>query len=391
MKHWSKVLSSSILLLLTACATTPTVRVVHAPFHPSATDNVTFTADAHAEDGVSVIDIVQRSFDRAGFCAAYVAGRCVPLAMPTVKTVKSCRFEPVQADARCEAIVPPFGDGSFVTYGASVKDARGTTAEDEWIGFAVGTQADATAPVAVYTRGNDASALDVVLIPVDYNGVPGRTYRDFVGDVRRLVVEGYLAHEQVTNNRDKWNFYVNPVTGGLMQTTIGSTVNRSVTQPTNWSKVSAFADVAGYVHNNASWRDFASFGGGGVGSFTIQAPLTGTILHETGHAIFGLSDEYCCDGGIVTTSWQHENMFSSQASCQASAGAHGVTASDCTQLTATNGFCGGRDASGNPILGGTNQQWRQDAASDLMGCGGNSGADAGLLDDSRIHWLYDSL
>jgi hypothetical protein len=204
-------------------------------------------------------------------------------------------------------------------------------------------------------------------------------------------VDGYLAHTQVTNNRDKWNFYVNPVTGGLMQTTIGTVVNRSMTQPTNWAQVSAIADAVAYVHNNADWRDFASFGGGGIGSFTIEASLTGTILHETGHAIFGLSDEYCCDGGIITTSWQHENMFSSQASCQASAGVHGIAAANCSQLTTTNGFCGGADASGNPILGGTNQQWRQDAAGDLMGCGGNAGANAGVLDDSRIHWLYDSL
>jgi hypothetical protein len=123
-----------------------------------------------------------------------------------------------------------------------------------------------------------------------------------------------------------------------------------------------------------------------------------TIVHETGHAVFGLSDEYCCDGAIVTTAWPHPNMFASQSDCQTSAVAHGVPVANCIQLTPTvRFFCGGTAPSTTipggttPVLGGTNNQWVQDADSDLMGCGANSGGAAGTLDESRIYWYYDHL
>jgi hypothetical protein len=375
---------------LSACAPLA-VQALHAPFHPSSSDQVTFTADAQAARGVSEISILQRTFEQRGFCAAYVAGKCKPLPTLGVKTIKTCTFEARPPNAHCETTVGPFGDGTFVTYGASVKDAAGQTGEDQWIGFAAGKQDDPNEPVPVYTRGSSATTIDVVLIPVDYDGSPGRTYRNFVDDARRFITEGYLAHANITDNRGKWNFYVNPVTGGLIQTTIGSSVSRGVTEPANWSRISSLADTVGYVHNNGAWRDFAIFNDAGVAHFTILASTPGTIVHETGHAIFGLSDEYCCDGGTVTTSWPHDNLFNNQSACQTSATAHSVPVAACTQLSSTNGFCGGRDASGNPVLGVTNGLWRQDTAADLMGCGGNAGAAGGVLDGARIRWFYDGL
>lgn len=375
-------------MALSACAPL-TVQALHAPFHPSNTDRVTFAADAQAADGVTEIEILQRTFAQRGFCAAYVAGKCVPLPTFGVQTIKSCRFDERPTSAHCEVAVGPFADGSFVTYGARVKDAAGRTGEDLWIGFAAGRQADPNEPVPVYTRGNSDSTIDIVLIPVDYNGVPRRTYRDFVADARNLVTAGYLAHAEITNRRDKWNFYVNPVTGGLQQNTIGGKVTRRVIEPANWSRFSSVAEVAAYVHHNAAWRDFANFNDAGTAHFTILASTPGTIVHETGHALFGLADEYCCDGGTVPTSWPHGNSFNDQATCQNSATTHGVATAACTQLSSTNGFCGGVDASGNAVLGGTNNLWRQDTAGDLMGCGGNGGAGGGVLDAARIRWVYD--
>ncbi|MDN8616480.1 hypothetical protein [Variovorax ginsengisoli] len=368
------------------------VRAIHEPFHPSSTQQITLSAEAESTRGIAEISIVQRTLTRDRYCAPYVAGECLPL--PTIKetTVQTCQIEPPSSPASCRALVGPFQDGSFVTYGARAKDATGMVAGDQWIGFGVGAQADPSEPIAVYVRSDAAKAVDVVMVPVDYNGTPGRGPADFASDARRLIVDGYLAHAQITGNRSKWNFYLNPATGGLVRSNISGTEQRSITQPANWTRIAATANAAAYVHHDATWRDFGNFGGAnGVGQLTIQAGTPGTIVHETGHAVFGLSDEYCCDGGIISTSWPHENMFTSLAACQASATAHGLPTASCTQLTTTNGFCGGADASGTPILGSTDLKWRQDTASDLMGCGGNNGAAGGILDSERIQWYYNTL
>lgn len=392
MKRLYSLLAFVYLTMVLSGCTPLAVQALHTPFYPSATQQVTFSAEAQSDRGVAEITIVQRTFERNGFCAAYVAGECVPLPTLSEKTLRTCPIVPATTPAHCDVTVGPFGDGSFVTYGARARDASGSSAGDLWIGFAVGVQPDPNEPIAVYVRDDSAKAIDIVMVPVDYNGAPGRTFRNFVDDSRQLIVDGYLAHPSVTGNRSKWNFYVNPVSGGLFQSSIGGTVKRSMTQPSNWTRIAAVADAAAYMHHNSSWRDFANFGNaGGIGQFTIQAGTPGTVFHETGHAVFGLSDEYCCDGGIINSGWPHDNMFASQPTCIASATAHGVPSGACVQLTAAIGFCGGVDASGNAIIGATNLQWRQDAAGDLLGCGGNAGAAAGVLDAARIRWYYDNL
>lgn len=385
MRRYSVTFILGCLALMFSGCSLPAVQALHAPFHPAATEMVTLTAEAQAPDGIAEISIVRRSFEFSGECAAWVGGACVPLKALVENVVQTCSIEGNPTTARCEVNVGPFRDGTFITYGARVRDAQGKTAQDQWIGFAVGQQTNANEPIPVYTRADSADAIDVVLIPVDYNGTPGRTFRDFVTAARAFVANGYLAHTQVTSDRRNWNFYVNPVTGGLLQTPTG----RSVTQPLNWSNISTLADTVAYVHNNGTWwRDFANFGT--PGHFTINSGAVGTIMHETGHALFGLSDEYCCDGGTVDVAWPHANIFQTQADCQSSATSHGVATTACTQLSSTVGFCGGGTAA-NPALGPTNQLWRQDADSDLMGCGGTTGAAGGQLDGERIDWFYQQL
>lgn len=386
-KRIAKLLLFLLSAILTACAPV-VVNALHEPFHPSGSDRVKFVAEAQAVRGIAEISIFQRTFLKSGFCAGYVAGQCRPLPTPGLKTIRKCTFGDAPRVARCEAEVAPFADGTFVTYGATAKDSAGLAGEDSWIGFAVGTQADPNEPVPVYTRGSSGSSIDVVLIPVDYNGIPGRTYRDFMSDARRLVADGFLAHADITNNRSKWNFYVNPVTGGLLQSTIGTVVTRSTTPPANWPRIAALADTAAYVHHDTAWRDFATFNDAGTSQFTIDASTPGVIVHETGHAVFGLSDEYCCDGGTVQTAWPHSNLFDNLATCQLSANDHSVATAACIQVTALNGPCGGLDKKGKPVLGTTNLKWRMDVAGDMMGCGGSAGADGGLLDSARIYWYY---
>src|SRR5206468_1951443 len=75
---------------------------------------------------------------------------------------------------------------------------------------------------------------------------------------------------------------------------------------------------------------------GGGGNFSAQKGGFGVVRHETGHAPFGLSDEYCCDGGY----WQPStdpNLYSSQANCANDAPNVTRTASACHSITVNGG------------------------------------------------------
>ena len=109
--------------------------------------------------------------------------------------------------------------------------------------------------------------------------------------------------------------------------------------------------------------------------------------HEVGHGIFGLSDEYCCDGGFMPTTAPHINLFADQASCEASALAHGVDKKKCTHMPAPDACPSA--VSNSPYS--TNGKWRMDD-DDAMRCGGElgiGGGDYGLLDQRRVRWFLN--
>ena len=102
---------------------------------------------------------------------------------------------------------------------------------------------------------------------------------------------------------------------------------------------------------------------------SILAGNNNVLVHETGHAIFSLADEYCCDGGY----WQigpHANVFTSLANCQSDATGWGYPTTDCRQI--------------NDGLGNLANAWIADVAGDLM-AGGNV---FGRADQARIFWMY---
>jgi hypothetical protein len=66
--------------------------------------------------------------------------------------------------------------------------------------------------------------------------------------------------------------------------------------------------------------------------FSTEPTSLGTVLHETGHAPFGLPDEYCCDGGYYEPA-PHPTMYDTLAECEADAPALGRTAADCRTIT----------------------------------------------------------
>lgn len=171
-------------------------------------------------------------------------------------------------------------------------------------------------------------AIDVVFIPSQEYTSNG----EFIRDVTYMIENGYFAEETINRSREYMNFYYIPVSN---HGTIGVVEGRVVwNTPSNWTEVCPHADGGVIVHK-ASFRDYAS---GNV--FSTENYSLGTLVHESGHGLFGLADEYCCDSYY----WQpdpYPNIYSSLSNCEEDSRREGWDASLCWEFcTAGSVNCG---------------------------------------------------
>jgi hypothetical protein len=107
-----------------------------------------------------------------------------------------------------------------------------------------------------------------------------------------------------------------------------------------YSKLAAtYTDAEAVIHDDANnQRSCASITLGGSAWIWGNDPQSAeTFIHESGHMLYGLADEYCCDGGYTSVSTPH-NIHSSKAACETVATSIGVSKSLCVQIAdATTG------------------------------------------------------
>lgn len=213
--------------------------------------------------------------------------------------------------------------GGRFAYRAVASDEDGPTADTGW------RAADATAPgvttgpptaagVAMGAFGiiDTARTLDVVLFP----GTGG------TGDLPTYVRQFWGGIAPLSSDRFPSSFLTNQgnISYWLSPTTVSVTQSEPVTPnaPTNLCKFSLslppFAE-AGIVIHRVACRDNAP-------GKTSSANAPTTAWHELHHALFGLADEYCCDGGYFSSG---RNLFDSLATCTADP----ASAGGCAQLT----------------------------------------------------------
>ncbi len=164
-------------------------------------------------------------------------------------------------------------------------------------------------------------AIDVVFVmDTDY----GTNRSTFVNDSWGLIRNGYFGNPKLAANSEKFNFYVHAGTGDYEE------VCDHWTLPSGFSSDCPFADAAVIVHRDPE-RDCRM---GGSIRFSSSYSGNRTVVHESGHGIFGMKDEYCCDGGYEELD-RMPNIFSSLGNCQAYATSTGYTAANCFKFCPT--------------------------------------------------------
>ncbi|MBV1850568.1 M64 family metallopeptidase [Catellatospora tritici] len=210
----------------------------------------------------------------------------------------------------------PAGD---LEYGCVVRkgaDNRFTGWRKTRVGAPAQSATDPAVPV-IFT-GARANSIDVVLI-ADTDNYSGPKDPAFLSAAAGVVKGAYFGQNYFLNQQQHLNFWIADQRGDADPGGGTGGPICVLTRPSNWAtRYATWADAGGILHTD-NFRDCAN-----NGLFSTEPTFLSTVLHETGHAAFGLADEYCresgniCDGGYFENR-PFPNLFDTLAECQAEA------------------------------------------------------------------------
>jgi hypothetical protein len=332
-----------VLLLLAACAGTPRISALQDPLYRAENHTSTITARAtESRDGIASISIQAIVGELTASCGAFFPS-LVPCRTGASSVGVVCTFPNTTSEVSCSlpiAITPR----RLITYSATATSARGRTASSGSVTYAGGapltqttflglTLSWETARPVIWRTDAPAPSTDRG-DKIDLGFVPDAdmpSYRAFTDDLQAVAKPLFFTD---TNQFSVWtrtwknlfNLWAGP-TGAD-----GNGCTRTFNAPA--SNVIAAFDGTAILHRDA-FRDCASISLGG-GSGTTQTTLgdaSWVLLHEAGHFLFGLGDEY--DGGGNASISNPKNVMSSQAICQSTSTTNSLPTSQCAQIGTT--------------------------------------------------------
>ena len=342
----NRLLAGTLVLALTGCAGTPRVSALHNPLYRATNHTSTITARAtESRDGISEIRI-EAIVGELTACISLLPS-LIPCRQNASVSAVVCSFPGIKTEVNCKlplAITPQ----RLVTYKATARSAKNRTATTGSVTYAGGApltqvQIDlgfvnfsmpwetarpvvwrTDAPTSTVDRGGK---IDLGFLPDP--DMPN--YRAFTDDLRSLARPlFYTDANQFSVWTRTWKNLFNLWAGPAGAD--GEGCARTFAAPA--STVRGAFDGTAILHRNA-FRDCASISRGG-GAGTTQTTLTDAtwvLLHEAGHFLFGLGDEY--DGGGNFSISNPLNVYSTEAACQSSSTANSLPSSQCAQIGAT--------------------------------------------------------
>jgi hypothetical protein len=288
-----------IAILFAGCS--PQVEIIHSPVIATSSEQVTFTATVVNDgDSPSTVEILVNAAP-VQTCAGLSTG-------------DTCTYTGGPYTAY---------EGTTVSYLANITDSDGSTDSRGYYYFAI-TDASynwAFDWITARRTGSTADKEDLVFHRTsDYS-----SFGDFVDDVGDKMYDVYKNQEIIKDpdNFDTFNVYVYTKTA-----TTGScgTVDSDADTDMPWRDDDAILHVANF-------QDCTNLG---LTHFTAEGSNTKAFLHESGHAVLGMADEY--DG--PTSYFQppdQPNIWDIEADCRAEQTAQSRDPDDCWQFTSRQG------------------------------------------------------
>ena len=185
-------------------------------------------------------------------------------------------------------------------------------------------------PIRLFDDWN-AGVIDVVFVPErSYQGNMGQ----FVADVTDLIRDGFFQIPAMASNLvpplgsgdiySRFNFYF--YNGGF-----GRTGNCSGHLPDDFWEDASFTDTPAIIVNTTATTHGCADGLNPPSQF-IASNIAVLVLHEAGHATFGLEDEYCGAGSYTEYLNLTGNVWHEISTCRSVAGAQGWTQGNCRRI-----------------------------------------------------------
>lgn len=175
-------------------------------------------------------------------------------------------------------------------------------------------------PAPVYCQGDPDDVFDLIFIP-DTDITNLNTFYDHC---KGAVEEAFFDEPHTRFWRRQYNYYINPERGTATDyDNIGVDGLHQV--PSNNANLT-FAEGRVLMHQN-NLRDYAS---GGL--FSTEMQNRGTILHESGHSLYSLADEYA--GGAHWEETDFPNNWATLSGAQAAGNDYGSckSSSDASEM-----------------------------------------------------------
>jgi uncharacterized protein YceK len=303
-------ISVLLILLFSGCGTIVT-QPIHTPLYPDGDEDVAIILETEATKGIETVRLYETvsSIDAEGNLTP--GDEVLIQTWEEAKTPTYSKYYYIKPSG--------FGDDKIVTYRFTVTAANNRTRSHD-VSFATRPYPVPDHPAPVYAQGHPDDVVDLVFIPdleiIDMDG-----FRDRCQD---LIINS--IHREPTMNlfNQQFNFYINPIAGDAVPYNTGGHKF-----PSN-SDFIAFAESKVILHITP-FQDFA------YGSyFSTEWNRPATFMHENGHSMFDLADEY--DDGVH---WQNEvlpNNWTTLEQAQADAPKSNKTKEDAVEIGETDWY-----------------------------------------------------
>lgn len=290
--------------LAMACKENPETFAIHSPISPSDTDPVTFTL-RRIGGSVSEVKLFESVSDVNS--AGELSGTT---AETEIQTWNSPGFPLTFTKTS------GYGSNKLVTYRFQVKGNNKTY--NHTVTFATRPYPVTNQVIPVYVVGNQDKVMNLVFIP----DTSMNSRMDlFYSSVGSQIDSTFHQEDWVRRFRGSYNFFINPVTA------IARDFNSGLPHvlPSNHSNLS-FAQGRVILH----FHDIRDQAGGGY--FSAEYYVRGTMLHESGHSLYRLADEYDSDDASHWEEPVFPNNWDNRADAEAAAPSYGKTAADVQKM-----------------------------------------------------------
>lgn len=309
---FKRVIFSVSSALFIGCSGITTIPF-HDPIFPESDEDITYTLTTSSSDGIESIQLFE-TVSSINALAVITPGtesminEWTPAGSPNEITVNFTK--------------DGFPDNSYITYRFEVRNGRGKTRSHE-VNFVTSPYPVTNHPAPVYAQGDVEKVFDVIFIPdEDINDMAA-----FGDHCRQMITDALFADPTVKLWCRQFNFYINTETGRATDYD-DFMADRDVLHetPSNWANCT-FAEAKVLMHR-ISLRDYAS---GGL--YSTEQQNRGTFLHESGHGLFDLADEY--NSGSHWQAAELPNNWTTLTGAEAEAPSRHKIASDAQEMGTT--------------------------------------------------------